>query len=277
MKKPAMQLKVGAKIGADLTVLGVVDKQMRNPVYIVWHHRAWCPMACKVFASRQKAQREADALTALDHPNTVRFFGIGKPPHILMEFLEGPTLRRLIRSQKQERLTVANALRVAIHVGAALQHVHERGYIHLDIKPQNIIVRHGRPVLFDFGSARLRDKERPSYVSGTDPYMAPEECEQQEIGTAADVFGLGVTLYEMLTGKLPFPEGTRRNPFPQTKVAPTPLRQRRRSVPAALEELVHACIAFSPADRPAIPTLLPALHDFIKSGAPMWPPGFRPE
>jgi serine/threonine protein kinase len=276
MKRAAPQLKVGAKIGDDLTVLGVIDKQMRNPVYIVWHHRAWCPMACKVFATRHKAEREAAALSALAHPNTVRFFSVGAPPHMLMEFLEGPTLRRLIEKQPHGRLSVANALRVAIHLGAALHHVHARGYVHLDVKPHNVIVVHGRPVLFDFGSARRLDLPRPMHVSGTDPYIAPEECLMREITPAADVFGLGVTLYESLTGMRPFPQGTPRKPFPQTEKRPTPLGVHRPSLPAALEELVLACLVVDPGERPSLPVLLPALHDHVKSGPPMWPPGFRP-
>jgi hypothetical protein len=74
----------------------------------------------------------------------------------------------------------------------------------------------------------------------------------------------------------PFPQGTPRKPFPQTEKRPTPLGVHRPSLPAALEELVLACLVVDPGERPSLPVLLPALHDHVKSGPPMWPPGFRP-
>ncbi len=268
---------VGDKINPELTVLGIVDDTGRDPVYIVWHHRAWCPMACKVFGTVEKARLEAMVLGALAHPNIVRLLGVGKPAHVLMEFLEGPTLRQFMRSRPGCRLRVSDALRVAIYLGAALTHLHERGFLHLDIKPSNVIVARGRPVLFDFGIARPQGDRPDRHIHGTDPYMAPEQCRGDLVTPATDIFGLGVTLYEMLTGHLPFADGTRRNPFPQTVAAPVPLRQRRRELPSALDRLVLRCLAQEPAARPAVSELLPSLHSFIHSGPQMWPSGFRPE
>lgn len=268
---------VGAGIGPDATVLGVIDEGGRDPVYIVWHNRAWCPMACKVFRTARHARREAAVLGALAHPNIVRLLGIGEPAHILMEFLEGPTLSQLIRSRPQRRLPVSDALRVAIHVGAALIHMHERGYLHRDVKPSNIILARGRPVLFDLGSAQSRRAARPHAIEGTDAYMAPEQCRCGVLTPATDVFALGVTLYEMLTGQLPFPDGDDHLPFPQTVLPPVPVRRHRRDVSAALDGLVLACLAREPDDRPASPAaLLPLLHAHIRRGPPMWPQGFRP-
>jgi len=272
-RRPA---KVGSKIGSDLTVLGAIEKRGDEPVYIVWHHRAWCPMACKRFVSLRHAQREADIMSSLAHPNTVRFLGIGNPPHLLMEFLEGPTLSRLIRQQPQGRLPVSDAVRVAIHIGAALAHIHAKGLLHLDVKPSNVIIaRGGRPVLYDFGSARRQD-ERPPRIDGTDPYIAPEECLRGHVTTAADVFSLGVTLHQMLAGERPFPDGTRRNPFPQTRQPAQSIRRLRPSVPKKLDELLLRCLAGDPAERPTIAELMPALHAFIRAGKPMWPSGFEP-
>jgi serine/threonine protein kinase len=272
----AVKAKIGAKIGRDLTVLGTIEANADEPVYIVWHHAAWCPMACKVFRHFRRAQREADIMAALAHPNTVRFFGVEEPGLLLMEFLEGPTLSRLIDRQKRERLSISNAVRVAIHLGAALEHIHHKGFLHLDMKPLNVIVTHGRPVLYDFGSARRQNAERPPHIAGTDPYIAPEECERGTVTPAADVFGLGVTLYEMLTGELPFAEGTRKNPFPQVARSALPLRRRRPDAPKALDDLVLACLARDAADRPRLPVLLPALHEFIRRGRAMWPTSFQP-
>ncbi len=201
-------------------------------------------MACKIIGSQRRARREASVLSALDHPNIVRFFGEARPAHLLMEYLDGPTLGRLIRTSRQRRLSVANALRVAIHVG---------------------------PVLFDFGAARPRTDRRLGYTGGTDPYMAPEQCRGGRVTPASDVFGLGVTLYESLSGRHPFPEGTRRKPFPQLSVSPAPLRPFAPAVPASLEKLVLACLAPKPSARPSMAELLPKLHEFIRTGPRMWP------
>jgi serine/threonine protein kinase len=271
------RLHVGSRIGTDLTVLGTVDDGGTEPVYLVWHGQAWCGMACKLSRSARHARREAALLRRFAHPNIVRFLGAGEPPHILMEFLEGPTLLQLIRSGRHGRLPVADALRAAIHVGAALVHVHEHGYLHLDVKPSNVIVGRGRPVLFDFGSARRRGRGRPRSIIGTDEYMAPEQCRRGQLTPATDVFGLGATLYEMLTGRLPFAKGDARSPFPQCTAVPRPPRAFRRDVSGELERLVLACLARDPRDRPGSPAaLLPELHRHITCGPSMWPGGFDP-
>ena len=209
------RVKVGAQLGEALTVLGVIDRHEGDRLCRVWQHAAWCPMACKVFQSLRNAEREAKVLSILSHPNTVRFLGLAKPAYLLMEFLEGPTLDELIYKHPRKRLGISDAIRVAIHIGAGLEHMHQKGLLHLDVKPTNVIVaRGGRPVLYDFGSARRQDSARPRFVTGTDPYIAPEECSKRNVTPAADVFGLGITLYEMLTGKLPFPLGNRKREFP---------------------------------------------------------------
>jgi len=270
--------KTGARIGDELTVLGVLDKGGEEPVYIVWHHGAWCYLACKVFRSSRSAKREADYLSAMAHPNIVRFFGLSKPANLLTELLDGPVLSQMIREHPKRRLSVSDAMRVAIHVGGALDYMHSKGVLHLDVKPHNVIVAFGgRPVLYDFGSARPVGAPRPSDISGTDPYIAPEECLRESVTSAADVFGLGVTLYEMLTGEVPFREGNGTARFSQTKEAPIPVRRHRPGVPASLDDVVLSCLARDPQSRPRIADLLPSLHHFIHEGSPIWPPGFEPE
>lgn len=271
------QYKVGARIGTDLTVLDVVAKvRGRHPVYIVWNHTAWCPMACKVMRSSRRAEREAEVLNAVVHPNIVRSMGTREPALLLLEFLQGPTLESLAWNKADERFSVSDALRAIIHVGSALQHMHGLGYLHLDIKPANVIVSGGRPVLCDFGTARRLGEERPDSVMGTDPYIAPEEAELGEVSAKSDVFGLGVMLYELLTGAYPFPEARRGEPYPQLNRAPTPLRAHRPRVSARLEALVASCLARDPDQRPALADLLPALHGAINSGPAMWPATFAP-
>jgi serine/threonine protein kinase len=271
------RIRIGSRIGENLTVLARLTLRNADPVFLVWNYSAWCPMACKVYSSPRRARREAEALASLSHPNIVRCFGLFEPTHVLMEFLEGSTLSRLLERQKACRLPVADAIRVAAHIGAALELMHGKGIVHLDVKPANIIVASGRPVLFDFDSMRRLGSERLPHVAGTDCYIAPEEALLGEATPAADVFSLGVTLFEMLTGKLPFPEPTSRNRFPQINTPSTPLARYRRDAPAGLEQLLAGCLAREPKDRPPLREILPALNKMLGQDQPMWPVDFHPE
>ncbi len=268
--------KPGTAIGEQLTILDVVAKvRGRHPVYIAWDHQGWCPVAVKVFRTLEGAHREADVLAAVAHPNVVRPLGVQKPALLLMEFLEGPTLEADLLERPDDRLSVSDALRTAIHLGAALQRVHAAGYLHLDVKPGNVIMANGRPILFDFGTARRRDAARPSDSVGTDAYMAPEECACAEATPAADVFSLGVTLFETLAGDMPFQDGTKASPHPQLTEPSRSLRA-YRAVAAGLDDLVSRCLSLSPQERPTLDELLPALHAYIRGGPRMWPSSFTP-
>ena len=111
-------------------------------------------MACKAFESLIKRNERPKLLLAVAHPNIVRCFGVTESMFLLMEFLEGPTLKHLLYSQPSERLPIADGLRLTIYIGAALFHIHAVGLLHLDVKPSNVILVNGRPILFDFGAAR---------------------------------------------------------------------------------------------------------------------------
>lgn len=269
--------EIGEKLTPNLTVLGVIDGGSDEPVYIVWSARDWCPLACKMMREWERAEREAGVMREMSHPFIVRVIGIEKPQFLLTPFLEGPPLSHLIHNEKKKLFSVSDGLRVALHIASALQHVHERGWVHYDVKPDNIIVTPGgRPLLFDFGSARRIGSARPKYVTGTDGYISPEEAALGNPGPAADVFALGVILYEMLTATLPFPKGTKANLFPQLTAKPVQLRKRRKSVPKGVEDLVHACLQKEPAARPGTIELMREMNGLITAGPRMWPEGFEP-
>ena len=272
MRGPAPRVAPGKKIADHITVVGALDEGGRDPVYIVWNHHAWCPMCCKLFRKPAQARWEARTLFRLAHPGIVRPLEDGTPRYLLTEFLEGPSLRRLIRARPKGRLAIADALRIAVHLGSALAHLHGRGYLHLDVKPANVIVTSRRPVLFDLGSARPANGRKLRSPQGTDAYMAPEQALARVPTPSSDIYGLGVSLFEMLTGARPFPAGDDAEPFPQLHMAPPSLRRLRPRAPRELERVVAWCLAPDPANRPpSLAALLPVLNDLIRSGPRMWP------
>lgn len=132
-------------------------------------------------------------------------------------------------------------------------------------------------MLFDFGTARSLADIRPAEITGTNPYIAPEECHLRDTGIPADVFSLGVTIYEMLTGELPFGKDSSSEPFPQISRSAIALSNFRKGIPEEIENVIFACLERNPDFRPALPEILPVLNRFITRGPAMWPDGFDPK
>jgi serine/threonine protein kinase len=197
---------------------------------------------------------EARALSRLDHPVLIRGFGAepqGPRPHLVLEHVEGPRLSTTIR--RHGPLAIEQALPLGLQVASALHYLSIEGFVHLDVKPSNIIMA-GPPRLIDLSIARTPAEARRSRGPlGTDAYMAPEQRlaeRRTTIGPAADVWGLGATLYEGLIGTVPPREGTR------TEDEPARLPERgaggfARGTPAPLVELVMSCLRDDPTERPS--------------------------
>jgi serine/threonine protein kinase len=218
-------------------------------------------------------RKEVEALSALTHPVLVRSFDHlleGPHPHALIEQIEGPTLRRLIRRAKGP-LPLEQLLPLALHVGAALQYMANEGWVHLDVKPDNIVMG-VPPRLIDLSVARTRERAgRITGQIGTDGYMAPEQCDPSRaaIGPAADVFGLAATLWHATGGRTPFPrpKGARESGdlhvrFPQLHSDPVDLPER---TPAILEGVLRAGLARDPGDRPTAGELVEALEPLLET------------
>lgn len=204
----------------------------------------------------EKFHREAQAAARLSHPNIVNIYDVGTSGddhYIVMEYVPGRTLKELI--QQKGHLAPEEALTIAGDIAAALAHAHAHGLVHCDIKPHNILMMADQTAkVADFGIARAVTESTMTYsgnVIGSVHYFSPEQAKGTMITPKSDVYSLGVVLYEMLTGELPF---TGDNPvsiaMKHLQDEPTPVRRIDPDIPPVVEALVSRMMAKDPAMRP---------------------------
>jgi serine/threonine-protein kinase len=213
----------------------------------------------------------ARVLRALDHPNIIKLREAThwrREPFLVLDYVEARTLRDLV--VHRDNLLTENVLSLMRQMAAALAHIHQRGYLHLDFKPENILVQSdGHVVLIDFDLAIPR-KPHPiklKHLPGTPSYLAPETATQRLVDERSDVFSLGVTFYEMLTFNKPFKGATtelRRAAQFDPVTPPTPMTEHGRSVPDSLERLLLKCLAKAPDSRyPSVGLILRDLEHLL--------------
>ena len=267
----------GEEICPGRIVLKPIGGGSRYEVCLVWDESLYALGVAKVLrpdqAEDEKAlrdlEREVEALGALAHPTLVRSFGAvleGPKPHVLIEHLEGPSLRRLIK--RDGAIPVEQLLPLAAHVAGALQYMAQSGYVHLDVKPDNIVM--GLPPrLIDLSIARTLERaDRTDGPLGTDPYMAPEQCLPRAeaaapIGPATDAWGLGATLFHAIGGEKPFPRGSGDSGperFPQLVEEP---RQLPEWAPEELSGLILEMLDRDPAGRPTCAEVVERLQPLV--------------
>jgi len=215
------------------------------------------PVAIKLLADNLAAEgelrtrflREANIAKQLDHPNVVEVLAAGERegrPYIVMELVEGSPLAAVLA--REGRLDEERAVDVTLQVSAALAHAHDLGIVHRDVKPGNVLVaRDGRVKLADFGIARGLGEEATTLTSvgsvlGTVAYLSPEQARGDMVGTATDIWSLGVVVAEMTSGTQP---GS--YPALQALVA----EGRASAVPGRLAEVVARCLEHDPSLRPS--------------------------
>ncbi|MEE8370113.1 MAG: protein kinase, partial [Dehalococcoidia bacterium] len=230
-------------------------------------------------AGLARARREAQAMGRLgSHPHIVTIHDIGEEnhqPYIIQEFMEGGAVQDIVEQAPDHRLPVDQSIRIASEVCQALQHAHDQGIIHRDVKPGNIwLTADGQARLGDFGLAMALDLPRMTQAGmmvGTVAYMPPEQALGGKIDPRSDLYSLGGALYEMVTGRLPFsgydPVAVISQHLNTPPVAPS---FHNPSLPPALNDLIMKLMAKDPEDRPSsadeVLAALQSLHEQIEQG-----------
>ncbi len=275
--RDSWRLASGDAITAELTAVRLLGGGAAYEAYLAFDEVTYSPVVVKVLrpaqvedaSSRRGLRREVRALAEVNHPVVVR--GLrheleGPRPHVVLEQVDGPRLSSLIR--RYGPLQEQQYLPLAIDIAAALHYLRRVGYVHLDIKPSNVIM--GAPArLIDLSVARTtQEAAELRHPIGTDAYMAPEQCEPPTTGRpgpASDVWGLGATLFEAVAGYKPFDEGDPRADdvaarFPQVVDEPYELPP---PVPADVVKVVYAALSRRPEDRPEPAEIAEALEPVL--------------
>ncbi len=213
------------------------------------------PDAADRVDARRRLLREADAAGRLRHPDIVHVTDVGEHGRIAfiaMELAHGTDLRA--HTDVGALLPVDTVLQIAARVALALDHAHRLGIVHRDVKPANVMwhAATGAVKVTDFGIASVADAERTrtGVLLGTPVYMSPEQLAGGRVDGRSDLFSLGVMLYELLTGSLPYRDGSTAELLRQIAAAPPPdLRERRPELPGALADVVVIALQKPPALR----------------------------
>ena len=267
--EPAV-LEPGHQINDDYRVVGHMRRGVDLDVYDVWSERRWCRCVIKTARPdtrhseplRRRLGREGDLACRLAHPHLVRGYETITEPELMvvLETITGVTLGYLLECVRA-RLPLVDLANLGEQVGSAIRYLHHAGYIHLDLKPSNIISESGKAKVIDLSLVR---PPGPGPIAvGTRIYMAPEQARDGMLTEACDVWGLGLVLYEAATGVQPFDDG-RDAPsadkgtvgavddhYPQLEVSPVPIKRLRR-LPIEMAMMIDACLDRDPTGRPSI-------------------------
>jgi serine/threonine protein kinase len=225
----------------------------------------------------RRLEREGRLLYGLSHPHILRAYEVfpAPVPAVVTETLRGETVARLVETS---RLSASEAAVLGLQLSSAIAYLHSRGYLHLDLKPSNLVVDGGRAIVIDLSIA-----QRPGFGSpglGTWCYLAPEQARGGPLGPAADVWGIGAVLFEALTGRAPFEdeedhsessvtpdENEPEEAYPQLTTR-APRVGNLRPLPTSLRDAVDGCLEPDPARRPSIAQLVATLETVPGAGSP---------
>ncbi len=227
------------------------DTELNRPVAL----KVLAPHLAEEESSRARFLQEARVAARLAHPNVVRVFDVGEDergPFIVMEYVEGETLADEL--QRRGRFSPQETVELAIQLCSGLEAAHAAALVHRDLKPQNVLLgSDGTAKIADFGIARALDATfhtAHGTVLGTAAYLSPEQARGESVSAAADLYTLGIVLYELLTGRRPFDAETLPELLVQRDQPITPPSQLTPEIPAELEHTLMRCLTHDPASRP---------------------------
>lgn len=242
-------------------VLGVIGKGGMGEVYRGYGDgqyvaiKTMLPEVARDDTMRTRFQREADAGKQLQHQHIASVYASGivdDTPYLIMEYVEGTELGMMLK--RDGAIDTETTCHILHDICTALELVHQQGYVHRDLKPANIMIReNGEAVLMDFGITKMQDTTSAltgTGVIGTIDYMAPEQITSaKEVDHRADIYALGVMLYEMLTGEKPFSGSPAQVMFAHIQQPPPDIRQKDASIPLELADVVDKALEKDPEDR----------------------------
>jgi len=251
------EFKVGTLLGEGgfAAVFRVRDKALRREVAVKVLDLGLTPSP----ELAERFVREARTVAQLEHEHIVPIYKVGgfqnEVLYIVMPCVNGPSLRQLL--DKRGSLPINEAVRIARQVAAALGYAHREGVVHRDVKPDNILLdADGRVLMTDFGIAKAAEAASASHLTtegmvvGTPQYMSPEQATGDKVGTRSDIYSLGIVLYQMLAGSVPFDgESAQSILMKQATADPTPIRSIRRAVSVELAAVLDRMLAKDPAER----------------------------
>lgn len=270
-----MAISLGDQLG-QYRIESILGHGGMASVYKAYHAKLNRYVAIKVIHAGSDAafiarfEREARIIAQLDHPHIVTVYDFAEhtgQPYLVMKLIEGATLKTLLA---QGALKPDDILSVMAPIASALDYAHQQGVLHRDIKPSNILLdKQATPYLADFGLARLTDNPESTIsegmLLGTPHYISPEQVIGGKIDHRADLYSLGVVLYEMFVGTVPFREGTPYTILQDhvTRELPPP-RAANPSIPESVESVLVRATAKDPADRyPSAKVMIQALANAV--------------
>jgi eukaryotic-like serine/threonine-protein kinase len=269
MSEPPV-LAPGSELVPGYEVIAHMSRGNSLDVYDAWSSERDCRCVTKLLRPdrvneerpRKRLLREASLLQQLSHPHIVRAYELVRTPHpvLILETLEGETVDHLVNT-RERRLPLVELAHLGQHLCSAMNYLHRRGYLHMDLKPSNVVADGGLGKVIDLSLAQ--PPGRGSAGVGTAQYMAPEQAGGGEVGPATDVWGIGAVLYEAASGEMPFAasrlNGSRR--YEQLERPVEPVRSHRR-MPHSFSELIGSCMELEPGERPSVSELSAALEPF---------------
>lgn len=254
-------IKTGMVISDRYEIMEMVGTGGMADVYKAKCHRLNRFVAIKILKPEfsndksfvAKFRAEAQSAAGLSHPNIVNVYDVGEDAglyYIVMELVEGITLKSFI--ERKGKLEVKEAVGIAIQIAQGMEAAHENHIIHRDIKPQNIIIsREGKVKVTDFGIAKAASTNTiTSNTMGSVHYLSPEQARGGYSDEKSDIYSLGVTMYEMLTGRVPFiGDNTVSVALSHIQEEPQPIRELEPNVPISVENIVTKCMQKKPERR----------------------------